>query len=97
MATKTFIWTKVIVEQLNDFLHIKDGYSVAACFINYDTREQCVENAVIYEGDLNAKDHFCGWCIVKIIDEHTVEPVTKWVFTLSELSNLQYENTEDAH
>lgn len=95
MATKTFIWTKVVVSQLNDFLHIKRGYTVAACF-NYDGGYR-VHNAVLSEGNVEARDCFCGWCIGKEIDEHTVEPVTERVDSLTELANLQYENTEDAH
>lgn len=88
MATKTFIWTKVVVSQLNDFLHIKKGYTVAACF-NHDGGYR-VHNAVLSEGDTEAVDCFCGWCIAKEIDEYTVEPVTERVDSLTELAKQEY-------
>ena len=95
MAKKSFIWTKVVVSQLNDFLHIKKGYTVAACF-NYDG-DYRVHDAVLLEGDVEAKECFCGWCIAKEIDQYTVEPVTERVDSLTELAKQEYGDAEDAH
>ena len=80
---KSYVWTKTIVDQLNELLNIADGYSVAVCLFAEDVAGSIPDSVVMLTPKLDISD-FCGWCIVKKDEDGTVTPVTQRVDTLKE-------------